>query len=63
MPKYTRNTGKPWIPSDVKQLRWEGLKPRFDPEPNSEGISLKPTKPIALQQAQEVEVRSSRCSY
>lgn len=21
MPKYTRNKGKPWIPSDVKQLR------------------------------------------
>jgi hypothetical protein len=21
MPKYTRNTGKPWTPADVRQLR------------------------------------------
>jgi hypothetical protein len=23
MPKYTRNSGKPWTPSDVKQLKTE----------------------------------------
>lgn len=58
MPKYTRNTGKPWIPADVKQLRELakentptrviGLKlgrteTAIRAKANSEGISLKPT--------------------
>jgi hypothetical protein len=58
MPKYTRNTGKPWITSDVKQLRELakentptrviGLKlgrteTAIRSKANREGISLKPT--------------------
>lgn len=58
MPKYTRNTGKTWIPTDVKQLRELakentptrviGLKlgrteTAIRSKANSEGISLKPT--------------------
>jgi hypothetical protein len=58
MPKYTRNTGKSWIPADIKQLRELakentptrviGLKlgrteTAIRAKATSEGISLKPT--------------------
>jgi hypothetical protein len=58
MPKYTRNTGKPWTPADVKELkglvnqntptRVIGLKLGRTPnavynKASEEGISLAPT--------------------
>lgn len=58
MPKYTRNTGKPWTSADLKQLRELakentptrviGLKlgrteTAIRSKAKSEGISLKPT--------------------
>ncbi len=58
MPKYTRNTGKPWSPSDTKQLkslakentptRVIGLKlgrteASVYSKASEQGVSLKPT--------------------
>jgi len=58
MPKYTRNTGKPWTPAEVKELRQLakgdtptrviGLKlgrteAAIYGKASEEGISLKPT--------------------
>ncbi len=57
MPKYTRNTGKPWTPADVRQLkeladgntptRVIGLKlgrtaDAVSTRASQEGVSLKP---------------------